>query len=63
VRFYDDAGNRMTARSTGQTSKAAAETWSYEQLKHGIISTEKTLLLAGLRKTFGYGINTLNIIL
>lgn len=26
--FYDESGNRLTARSTGQTSKAAAENWA-----------------------------------
>ncbi len=30
VQFYTDDDHRMTARSTGQTSKAAAETWAYE---------------------------------
>jgi integrase len=43
VQFYDDDGNRLTARSTGQTSKAAAETWSYEQLKRGLIATQKNI--------------------
>jgi hypothetical protein len=33
----------MTARSTGQTSKAAAETWAFEQLKKGFIVTEKNI--------------------
>lgn len=43
VQFYDEDGNRLTARSTGQNSKAAAETWAYEQLKKGIIVTEKNI--------------------
>jgi integrase len=43
VQFYDEFGNRMTARSTGQTSKAAAENWSFEQLKRGVIPTEKNI--------------------
>ena len=43
VQFYDEDGNRLTARSTGQKSKAAAETWAYEQLKKGIIATEKNI--------------------
>ena len=33
VRFYNEDGNRLTACSTGQTTKAAAETWVYELLK------------------------------
>ena len=41
--FYDEYGNRMTAVSTGQTSRAAAETWAYEQLKKGVIAPEKNL--------------------
>lgn len=43
VQFYDDEGNRITARSTGQTSKSAAETWAYEQLKRGIIASQKNI--------------------
>ena len=43
VQFYDEDGNRLTARSTGHASKAAAETWSFEQLKKGIIATEKNI--------------------
>ncbi len=35
VQFYTDDDHRMTARSTGQTSKAAAETWAYDQLQKG----------------------------
>jgi hypothetical protein len=37
VRFYDSFGNRFAGRSTGQTSKAAAENWCQEQLNKGII--------------------------
>jgi hypothetical protein len=33
VKFYDEAGNRMTAKSSGQTSEAAAENWAHEQIK------------------------------
>lgn len=43
VQFYDEYGNRLTARSTGQTSKAAAENWAYEQLHRGVITTEKNI--------------------
>ena len=42
----------MTARSTGQTSKAAAETWAYEQLKKGVISTEKNISLGKFAENF-----------
>jgi hypothetical protein len=38
VRFYDEEGNRLPGRSTGQTSKSAAETWAIEQLRKGIIT-------------------------
>ena len=41
--FYDEAGNRMTAMSTGQTSKAAAETWAVEQIKRGLITTQRNI--------------------
>jgi len=30
VQFYDEYGNRPTARSSGKTSKAAAEAWAAE---------------------------------
>jgi integrase len=43
VRFYDEEGNRLAGRSTGQTSKAAAETWAFEQLKRGLISSPKNI--------------------
>lgn len=43
VQFYDESGNRLTARSTGQTTKSAAETWAFEQLKKGYIVTEKNI--------------------
>ena len=44
--FYDESGNRMTAVSTGQTSKAAAETWAIEQIKRGIITSDKNITFA-----------------
>jgi hypothetical protein len=43
VQFYDEDGNRLGARSTGQTSKTAAEEWAYAQLQKGIIVTEKNI--------------------
>lgn len=43
VQFYDEDGNRLTARSTGQTSKAAAETWAFEELRKGLIATKKNI--------------------
>lgn len=43
VQFYDEDGNRLSGRSTGQTTKAAAETWTYEQLKRGYIKTPKNI--------------------
>ncbi len=41
VQFYDDDGNRLPGRSSGQTSRAAAETRAHEQLKKGLISPMK----------------------
>ena len=43
VRFYDEEGNRLAGRSTGQTSKSVAETWSHEQLKRGLVSPPKDI--------------------
>jgi len=43
VQFYDEAGNRMTARSSGQTNKGAAENWAIELLRKGIILSEKNI--------------------
>ncbi len=37
VQFYDDDGNRLNAKSTGQSSKTAAENWAYEQIKKGLV--------------------------
>jgi len=39
--FYDVCGRRMTAVSTGQNSKSAAEAWAYEQLKAGHLSLRR----------------------
>jgi len=52
VQFYDDTGHRMTARSTGQTSKSAAEAWAIEQLKKGIIPTEKNISFGKFAENF-----------
>jgi len=43
VQFYTEGGNRLSAKSTGQTSKTAAEAWSYEQLKNGRVITKKNI--------------------
>jgi integrase len=43
VQFYDEEGNRLPGRSSGQTSRAAAETWAHEQLKRGIITPKKDI--------------------
>ena len=43
VKFYDDFGNRTTARSSGQSTKSAAETWAYDQLKKGLIAVGKDI--------------------
>jgi len=43
VQFYDEDGNRLTAKSSGKSSKAAAQNWAYEQLKNGTISLEKDI--------------------
>jgi len=41
--FYDEEGNRLNAKSTGQTSKAAAEVWAQEQLRKGLITPQKDI--------------------
>jgi integrase len=41
--FRDDDGNRMTARSTGQTSKTAADAWAIDQLRRGLITLKKNI--------------------
>lgn len=43
VRFYDEDGNRLSGRSTGQTTKARAEAWAYEELKNGHIRSVKNI--------------------
>ena len=47
VRFRDpDTGRRMTARSTQQTSKAAAENWALDQAKRGLSGTKSRMTFA-----------------
>jgi integrase len=41
IQFRDAEGNRLTAVSSGQTSKSAAEVWAYEKLKEGSIKSLK----------------------
>ena len=43
VRFYDDFGKRLPGKSTGQTSKSAAEAWAIEQLHQGQIIIKKNV--------------------
>ena len=52
VQFYDDAGHRMTARSTGQTTKSAAEQWAYTQLKAGVIPTDRNISFGKFTEDF-----------
>jgi integrase len=52
VQFYDESGKRMTAVSSGQTSKAAAETWAIEQLKRGLITPDKDITFAQFARDF-----------
>ena len=52
VRFYDEEGNRFAGRSTGQTSKSAAESWAHEQLKKGVIPTEKNISFGKFVESF-----------
>ena len=42
--FYDEYGNRLNAKSTGCTSKAAAENWAHKQLREGLIFTHGNIL-------------------
>ena len=43
VRFYDETDKRLTAKSTAQTSKSAAEAWAFEQLKQGLVTIKKNI--------------------
>jgi len=43
IRFNNSDGTLLPARSSGQRTKAAAETWAYEQLKEGIIGKDKDI--------------------
>ncbi len=46
VQFIDETGRRLTARSTGQTSRGAAERWAVEQLQKGNYSNQKDITFA-----------------
>jgi integrase len=35
VQFYDESGVRLPGKSSGQTTKGAAETWAWNELKQG----------------------------
>ncbi|MBN2324801.1 MAG: tyrosine-type recombinase/integrase [Spirochaetes bacterium] len=50
VRFRDEEGNRLPGRSSGQFSKAAAETWAFEQLNKGLISPQKNITFSQYAK-------------
>jgi integrase len=43
VQFYDTSNKRLTAITTGQTTKSAAENWAYEQLKKDLIVIKRNL--------------------
>jgi len=43
VQFYNEDSKRLTAKSSGKSSKAAAQNWVYEQLKNGTLSLEKDI--------------------
>lgn len=43
VQFRDENGKRLPGRSSGQSSKSAAEVWAIEQLAKGIIPTKANL--------------------
>jgi hypothetical protein len=43
VQYIDEYGNLLPGRSTGQTSKAAAEAWSNDRLQKGFISPDKNV--------------------
>ncbi len=43
VQFRDEKGRRLPGRSSGQSSKSAAEVWAIEQLSKGIIPSRANL--------------------
>jgi len=52
LKFYDEAGNRLTARSSGQTSRAAVETWAVEQLKRGLVVQNRRITFEQFAKNW-----------
>jgi integrase len=43
VQFFDQDGYRLSAKSTGQSSKAATENWAYEQIRKGKVNIKKDI--------------------
>jgi hypothetical protein len=43
IQFRDENGDRLPGKSSGQTSKTAAEYWAINQIKHGLVRTTKDL--------------------
>jgi len=52
VQFIDESGRRSTARSTGQTSRAAAERWAQAQLKNGASADKRDITFANFAENF-----------
>ena len=52
VQFTDESGRRSTARSTGQTSRAAAERWAQAQLKNGTSAEKRDITFAHFAENF-----------
>ena len=46
VQFYNDDGKRLSAKSTGQISKAAAENWARDQLEKGLVFIKSSRLFS-----------------
>jgi hypothetical protein len=46
VQFIDETNRRLNARSTGQTSRAAAEKWAVKQLQKGTYASKKDITFA-----------------
>ena len=52
VQFIDEAGRRLTARSSGQTSRAAAERWAVKHLKNGTATDKRDIPFASFAENF-----------